>query len=100
MSKIYLLVYGNSSGTREQVKSYLESIGDITHWRYDLPNVFYVVSTLTAQELSERLHAIMPNKQGEFLFTELESNYQGWLAEETWYLINNKEFMPNEKLKT
>ena len=55
MRKAYLLVYSNSLGTREKVKNVLDKSSKVIHWRYDLPNSFYIISENTATQISDTL---------------------------------------------
>lgn len=93
MKKAYLFAYNDDFGTREAVKSLLNAIPEITHWRYDMPHCFYVISEASAETLATRFRALSGPK-GMFLFTEFRGNEQGWLTNESWHLINNKEYKP------
>ncbi len=90
MKKAYILVHTTEFGTRDQVKALLD-IPEITHWRYDLPNCFYLVSEESAEFL---VNALLErnDKKGRFIITELSDNHQGWLPPATWHLLNNKEY--------
>jgi hypothetical protein len=90
--KAFLLAYSNSLGTRDQVKQYLNSMPEVYHWRYDLPNAFYLISNSTSKDLGIALHRLAGN-QGRFIIVEIQSSY-GWLPKQTWYLIKNKEHPP------
>lgn len=89
MRKAYLFVYSNDLGTREDVKNAVDSIKDILHWRYDLPNSFYIISESSASKISEQIREKLGNKR--FIITEISTNKQGWLPRKTWDLINNKK---------
>ena len=52
MKKVYILFYSNSLGTREEVRDYLDSLSEVLHWRYDIPNVFYLISEENAETLA------------------------------------------------
>ena len=91
MRKVYLFVYSNDLGTREIVKNTVDSIESIILWRYDLPNSFYLVSTSSAIELSEKIRMKLGDKR--FIITEISSNKQGWLPKKSWHLINHKKKM-------
>lgn len=95
MKKSYLLVFNGLLGNREQVKNLLESMPQISSWRTDLPNAFYIISSDDANTLAYALRDIAA-KQGlgvnaRFIIAEMNDNKQGWLTPESWYLINNKE---------
>jgi hypothetical protein len=94
MSKAYLLVYSDEIGTREQVKHYINNIREITHWRFDLPNTFYLISLYDSNYLSNKLMGFV-GKNKKFIITEINTgNSQGVLTPESWFLLNNKSYMP------
>jgi hypothetical protein len=87
----YLLSFSNSLGTQEQVKVCLESFSNQLIWRYDMPNAFYIVSDRSAREISEYIRGYFKNK-GLFIMTEIVPlNCWGWLTDDSWYLIVNKQ---------
>lgn len=92
-AKSYLFIYNDTVGTREMVQAVFDGMPIVSTWRYDMPNVFYIVSSSTAQELFEEFERKLPN-QGRFIFAEYNGNAQGRLTEETWYLLNNKTHKP------
>lgn len=89
MRKSYLFTYNEVIGSREEVGKYLDSLSQIINWRYDIPNSFYLVSELSADQISD-LILKFTNKKGLFIVTEITSNKQGWLPEKTWAVINKK----------
>ena len=93
MTRAYIMVHSEEFGTREVVKGYLNQIPEISHWRYDLPNCFYLISAASANVLADKLRN-MSNK-GRFIVLEYTDNSQGWLTKQSWYLLNNKSYMPD-----
>lgn len=89
MKKVYLLVYSNDLGTRQEVKDAIDLMPEISHWRYDLPNCFYLLSESSADEIAKLIRAKLGNKR--FLITEITSNRQGWLPQKSWDVINKKK---------
>lgn len=89
MRKSYLFVYNSGVGSREGVKKYLDSLPQIINWRHSLPNSFYLVSELSADEISN-LILEFTKKKGLFVITEFTSSTQGWLTEKSWAMINKK----------
>ena len=87
MKRSYLMIYNDRLGTREAVRDFLDGRAEILHWRYDLPNTFYLISHLSAEELYEVVQGFN-RKRGLFLICEVGSNSQGWLPEKTWTLLN------------
>ena len=41
---IYILIYSSAWGERDDITNVLSECDLITHWRYDLPNAYYLVS--------------------------------------------------------
>jgi hypothetical protein len=68
---------------------------EVTHWRYDLPHAFYLISEHDAKSLAAKLFELA-GKKGLFIITEISSNSFGWLTGASWYLIQNKEYKPKD----
>ena len=88
MTKSYLLVYNNELGTRDAVKTAVDSIPIIKTWRYDMPNMFYLISDYSAKEVSVELrkHLLV----GRFIVLEYTANSYGWLDADSWHLLQKK----------
>ena len=78
----YLLVYADSLGSREQVKEVLNGMSEVAHWRFDMPNSFYIYSDSTARELLDKIRA-MRGGQGRCVIVKMDQ-YYGWLPNTTW----------------
>jgi hypothetical protein len=87
MKRTYLLIYSDRLGTREDIKEFLDERSEILNWRYDLPQTFYLVSNLSAEELYEIVQSYN-QERGLFLISEVGDNTQGWLPKKTWMLLN------------
>ena len=89
--RVYLLVYSNTAlGTRDQIKTCLDSLPQVLRWRTDLPNSFYLISQAeAATEIADALVECM-GKRGRFILTELSGNVQGWLVPDTWHFLKRK----------
>ena len=88
MRKAYIFVYSDKLGTRDEVIKCLDNILEVHTWRYDMPNSFYIISDYSADEIAHSIHNFTGKTR--FIVSEITSNKQGWLSEETWFLINNK----------
>ena len=86
---VYLLVYSNSFGNREDIARYFSSCQYVEHWRYDLPNSFYLVSDNSASEIGEYLRNHFHDSR--YFLTEISSNRQGWLPKDTWKFFHDNE---------
>ena len=53
MRKCYLLVYGPSVASYQQMKAVMNTIPEVKTWRTDIPNCFYVVSETDATTLAK-----------------------------------------------
>lgn len=87
MRKSYLFIYNDTVGTREQVKNIIDRMSYVITWRYDMPNVFYLISEYSADRLAKQFESIAGAK-GRFIFQEYTSNSQGRLTGNSWYLLN------------
>lgn len=90
MNKVYLFVYGNSLGNRDEVRTIIDSIPEITNWRYDIPNSFYLHSSNSALELVDLIKAKLKEEKVSFFVTEITNNFEGYLSKESWDFIANK----------
>ena len=95
MRKSYLFVYNDIVGTREAVRQSLDKMRTVLTWRYDMPNVFYLVSGGSAYDLAREFEAIHGNN-GRFIFLEYSPNSQGRLTEESWHLLNATQHKPEK----
>lgn len=89
MRKSYLFVYNDEVGTREKIKSILDQMSSVITWRFDMPNVFYIISERSVDEIAKEFETIA-GTNGLFIFLEYNGNAQGRLTGESWYLLNNK----------
>ena len=91
MKRSYLFIYDDAVGTRNQLKGFLSKRPEVSHWRYDVPHAFYLVSEKSVEELYEIIQEFN-QKQGRFLICEVGENKQGWLTKKTWTLLNEKRY--------
>jgi len=94
MKKPYLLIFSNVVGSREEIVKVLDQMSTVITWMYDIPNVIYVISEYSAQELYEEF-AKLRSTEGRFMFAEITSNLQGMMMEDTWFLFENKYNKPD-----
>lgn len=95
MKKSYLFVYSNAFGKRSEVTEYIKNSKNIFTWRYDLPNSFYLVSEQSAEKLRE--YFLDFSDKGIFVITEFQDNYDGYLVDRSWSVINDKELLPKDE---
>jgi len=88
MRKSYF-VYNDTVGTLEEVRTVLDKMSYVYTWRYDMPNVFYIVSDYSADQLAKQFEGFA-GTEGRFIFLEYTGNSQGRLTGESWFLLNNK----------
>lgn len=87
--KSYLLVFNRSTGTQDEVKDALNKMHSVHTWRYDMPNMFYLVSKESADELVEEFEQVR-GTDGLYVFIEYTENCEGRLLDKSWFLLNNK----------
>lgn len=86
----YIFIYSDNMGSREEIKALLNNISEITDWRYDLPNSFFIQSGLNAKELGGLIKRQKPDSR--YFLTEISSsNRQGWLPTSTWDFLKKKQ---------
>ena len=95
MKRAYIFVYNDEVGTQEEVKNVLDKMPLIYTWRYDMPNMFYLVSSASADEISDQFQDFH-GTEGRFIFLEYTDNSQGLLLGDSWYLLDNKIHKRNE----
>ena len=95
MTKSYLFIYNDEVGTRDQVQKHLDKMTKIIHWRYDMPSMFYVTSEYSADQIAKEFES-MAGIKGRFIFMEYNSNSQGRLLSEAWFLLQRKYHKPKE----
>ena len=78
MKKAYLLIYDDEVGTREEIKNILNRMQIVETWRYDMPNMFYIISTYSAQQIAQQIRELSGDK-GRLIVTENTGNSYGWL---------------------
>lgn len=89
MKKVYLLNY--ASLTRAEMELLVDNSPLIKTWRYDLPNMFYIASENSAQEIATDIRDRY-GKDFRFLVIEVNANNKyGWLPKTSWKLLNTGE---------
>ena len=89
---VYIFIYSSGFGDREDVKQILSRIKGIMSWRYDLPNMFYLQSDLSAFEISESIRRIKPNNR--FIVSQVTpSQSDGWLPSESWAFLKDYQVL-------
>lgn len=83
--KIYLFIFNNMFGSRDQAISIIKQIPDIKGWRSDMPNAIYLQSECNSQQLCDSIRS--KRGVGKFLIVEITSNRQGYLSKESWNFL-------------
>jgi len=89
MRKAYLLVYSDSTGGLEAIRTWAGREKAVLHWRYDMPHSMYLISERSAADLAASLTQALGRK-GRFIITEIIDNRQGLLPKDTWNLLREK----------
>ena len=85
----FLLVYDNNLGTRQQIIDVLNAMTEVRHWRYDMPNSFYIYSDVNCKELLNKIRMLLGNK-GRCALVKMDT-YSGWLPKETWAFLKRTD---------
>lgn len=87
----YLLAYNDAFGDRDSVKQFLDGRPEILNWTYVLPYSFFVVSELSAKDLTQVLHEHRATRNGlaRFIVIDVDTDKSGWLPRKTWTFMNH-----------
>ena len=91
MKRLYILLYSDDAGTREQMRDAVDACPLIYTWRYELPNSFFIVSESNATLIAMSLRGMRP--AGQIIVAEVGPDYWGYSSSATWYLFANKEIL-------
>lgn len=89
MRRVYIFVYSDLMGGRDAMKELVDSISQILDWCYDMPNSFYIISELSANELSDLIRSNYTGSHTRFFISEITGNRQGYLPKKTWDFIKS-----------
>lgn len=90
-AKPYVVMFTPSYSERQQAQDFLDTVKEVTYWYACLPYCVFFTSTLTAEELSQRLTSRFGTAHGSYLVMEASRNRQGWLPREVWHLMANPD---------
>jgi len=85
--KTYVIILGTQFERRSDVQDFLNGMREVSYWYGVLPRCIFCTSSLSANELSNRIIKKFPDK--EFLVMEASENRQGWLPKDAWHLLSN-----------
>ena len=94
MKRSYIFAYGQKLGSYKEIKTYLDKSKIIETWRHELPNIFFIVSEKSAEEISDRIRRRFKSRDLMHLVMEYTDNSQGWLSERSWHMLDKKEKLP------
>jgi hypothetical protein len=98
VKKSYIFIFNNELGTKEEVKNFLNTCDQVSTWRNELPNTYFIVSELSAYRLYDLVANHFGEKKGAYLLTEyVQENSQGLLNKRSWHLLNEKKLPPKEQ---
>lgn len=83
------MVYADNLGTREQIKNVLNGMPEVEHWRFDMPNSFYIYSDASAKELLDKIR-IARGGTGRCVMVKMDQ-YYGWLPDKTWEFFKKND---------
>ncbi len=89
-SYTYLLLFNGETWSSEKVKRFLDSRQEIEYWFRCLPNSFFLVSSLSATELTKLIRRESRHR-GRFLILDTDTDRNGWLPKPAWDLMKSPE---------
>lgn len=84
--KAYLLAFGGTSVSRDDMARILDECEEVSDWRSDLPFCFYLHSESRAPALSECIKHQVGGDVRVFI-SEIGENSDGFITKESWYFI-------------
>lgn len=102
MTNPYIITFGESLGTRQEITDALDKIPEVTYWFAPFPHGVLFTSTLDAGELAKRIEKLFPNaRSGKWIIAPVDQyESQGRLPEKGWHLIANPQAPRLPKKKT
>ncbi len=94
MKRSYIFAYGPKLGGYDEIKAFLNGSNIIETWRYELPNIFFIVSNKNAEEISDHIRRRFKERDLMHLVAEYTDNSQGWLSNRAWHMLDKKEKLP------
>ena len=85
----YFLAYNNQLGTRQEIIDVLNTMAEVRHWRYDMPNSFYIYSDANCKELLDKIR-VLRGSRGRCVLVKMDT-YSGWLPKETWTFLKRTD---------
>lgn len=85
----YLLAYDKNLGTRQQIVDVLNTMTEVRHWRFDMPNTFYIYSDANHNELLNKIR-MLRGSRGRCVLVKMDT-YSGWLPKETWAFLKRTD---------
>lgn len=82
--KLYLVILA-AILDRQAVIDHLSTLANTSGWFYNMPNSFFIKSSLSADELSEAIQDKF--KRPRHFITEISENRQGILPKDHWDLF-------------
>ena len=97
MKHSYIFAYGQKLGSYTEIRTFLDKSNIIETWRHELPNIFFIVSEESAEEISDRIRRRFKNRDLTHLVMEYTDNSQGWLSNRSWHMLDEKEKLPKSE---
>lgn len=94
-TKSYIFAHSSKLGSHDEIKNFLTKSRYVSTWRREINNVYFILSSYSASEISERIHRRFEERGATFIVSEFSDNSQGWLSERAWELLEHK----NERLE-
>ena len=93
MNWAYQITFNGQLCSRDELTKFLDSVSDISYWYTCLPFCVFFSSSLTAQEISDKIKTRFESYKvgGRFLVTEVHKDRQGWLPPKAWKIFKDAD---------
>jgi hypothetical protein len=85
----YVFVFDDAVTSYEKVKKFVDDEPAVVNWKSYLPNLFLIVSPLTASGLTDLILKKLTKKKGRFIVLDTKTDRSGWLPQSAWTLMRD-----------
>jgi hypothetical protein len=89
MKWAYVLVFDQSVATKDELVKFIDAQPEIQNWSHCMTNAIFLVSTLTANGLQQRISDGINKNGGYFIILDAKTDKNGWLPKASWEFLNN-----------
>lgn len=98
MEKVYLIGFADPIN-RDELKSYVESLPEISAWFFSIPHSMFVVASIDADSIYKKIASRFENHGNLFVTEVPRRNCQGWIPASHWKLMDDHSIVHSYSLR-